>query len=85
MAVPMMEIGIWDPTRTECKFPILRLVIQAPIIPLITLQFMRFPKPPSSLPTADSLLVDYDALIEAIETVTLIDKVELEYLAGPAN
>ncbi|MDA7710569.1 YHYH protein [Flavobacteriaceae bacterium] len=40
---------------------------------------------PSSLPTADSLLVDYDALIEAIETVTLIDKVELEYLAGPAN
>jgi phosphatidylethanolamine-binding protein (PEBP) family uncharacterized protein len=40
---------------------------------------------PSSLPTENSLTVDYDTLMEAIQTVTLLDSVEMEYLSGSSN
>ena len=40
---------------------------------------------PSSLPTENSLTVDYDTLMEAIQTVTLFDSVEMEYLSGSSN
>jgi hypothetical protein len=31
------------------------------------------------------LTVDYDTLIEAIGTVTLIDSIEMEYVSSPSN
>jgi phosphatidylethanolamine-binding protein (PEBP) family uncharacterized protein len=40
---------------------------------------------PSSLPTENSLTVDYTVLKEAIESVTLIDSIEMEYISGPSN
>jgi phosphatidylethanolamine-binding protein (PEBP) family uncharacterized protein len=40
---------------------------------------------PSSLPSENSLTVDYDTLIEAIGTVTLIDSIEMEYVSSPSN
>jgi len=40
---------------------------------------------PSILPTENSLTVDYDTLMEAIRTVTLLDSVEMEYLSGSSN
>jgi hypothetical protein len=40
---------------------------------------------PSSLPSENSLPVDYDTLIEAIGTVTLIDSIEMEYVSSPSN
>ena len=40
---------------------------------------------PSSLPTQNSLTIDYDTLMEAIRTVTLLDSVEMEYLSDSSN
>ena len=39
----------------------------------------------SSLPSENSLTADYTVLKEAIESVTLIDSIEMEYISGPSN
>ena len=46
---------------------------------------MHFLKRPVACQRENSLTVDYDTLIKAIRTVTLIDSVEMEYLSGSSN